>query len=307
MKHIFIINPAAGTGESEKNVLPEVIKFIKEHGDDFEIHRSLNKAEIGTYVRARASAGYPVRFYAVGGDGTICDVLNGMAEYGNAELAIIPCGSGNDFARNFSNKESFFDVQNFVDGTIEYVDVIKFNDSYCMNMLNIGTDCDINIYATKLRAQNKAKGAMSYVKAALHILPKAHYYDIEYVDGEGVHRREKVLLACVGNGVYCGGGFKPLPKAKINDGLMDILILRPIKGAKLMKMLAKYRVGSHLKDKDAEEVITYMQLPEFRLIPHEPVKMCVDGETEDFVETYFKVIPKAIKLVVPKGSKLISK
>ena len=57
MKHIFIINPAAGTGVSEKSILPLVIKFIKEHGEDFEIHRTLNKQEVGTYVRARASAG----------------------------------------------------------------------------------------------------------------------------------------------------------------------------------------------------------------------------------------------------------
>ena len=305
MKHIFIINPAAGVGTSEKEILPQVIKFIKENGDDFEIHRSLNKAEIGTYVRARASAGTPVRFYAVGGDGTICDVLNGMAEYGNAELAIIPCGSGNDFARNFTHKENFFNIQNFVDGEIEYVDIIKYNDSYCMNMLNIGTDCDINIYATQLRAQKKFKGAMSYVASALKILPKSQSYDMEYTDENGQFHRENILLVAVGNGKFCGGGFKACPKASITDGLMDVGVLRPIKGLKLMEMLVKYHQGIHLKDREAEKYVKYMQLSEFRLIPHQDVFVCVDGETEKGVETYFKVIPKAIKFVIPKGSKII--
>jgi len=307
MKHIFIINPAAGTGMSESSILPQLIKFIKEHGADFEIHRSLNKQEIGTYVRARASAGVPVRFYAVGGDGTICDVVNGMAEYGNAELAVIPCGSGNDFVRNFSHKENFLNIQNLVDGEIEHIDVIKYNDSYCMNMYNVGTDCDINAYSTELRAQGKYKGAMSYAVAAVKVLPKHKTYDLEYTDENGEHHREEVLLACVGNGKYCGGGFKPCPKASLVDGLLDVGIVRPLEGAKLMKMLLKYHQGTHIKGKDAEKYIRYMQMRDFRLIPHTEVNMCVDGETEKFVETYFKVIPRAIKFVVPKGSVLLSK
>ena len=307
MKHIFIINPAAGTGESEKSILPAVIKFIKEHGDDFEIHRSLNKPEIGTYVRARASAGLPVRFYAVGGDGTVCDVLNGMAEYGNAELAVIPVGSGNDFVRNFSHKENFFNVQNLVDGQVEYIDVIKYNDAYCMNMLNIGTDCDINIQATKYRAQKKFKGAMSYIAAALAVLPKNRTYDLEYTDEEGLFHRENILLCAVGNGKFCGGGFKALPNAKLTDGLMDVGILRPMKTPKLMQMLVKYHQGTHIKDREADKLIKYMQLSEFKMVPHQDVKVCVDGETEDLVETSFKVIPRAIKFVIPKGSQLQSK
>ena len=307
MKHIFIINPAAGTGESERTILPEIIKYIKEHGDDFEIHRSLNKPEIGTYVRARASQGLPVRFYAVGGDGTVCDVLNGMAEHGNAEMAIIPVGSGNDFVRNFSHKEHFMNIDDLVNGEIEYVDIIKYNDAYCMNMLNIGTDCDINIAATRYRAQKKFKGAMSYVAGAVTVLPKNKTYDIEYVDAEGVHRREPILLVAVGNGKYCGGGFKALPDAKLTDGLMDVGILRPMKGLTLAKMLVKYHQGTHVKDKDADRLISYMQLPEFTLIPHEDVNVAVDGETESLKETHFKVIPRAVKLVIPRGSKLLSK
>lgn len=307
MKHIFIINPAAGTGQSEKSILPTIIRFIKEHGDDFEIHRSLNKPEIGAYVKARASQGFPVRFYAVGGDGTICDVLNGMAEYGNAELAIIPCGSGNDFVRNFSHKEYFFDIQRQVDGEIEYVDVIRYNDLYCMNMLNIGTDCDINVLATKYRAQKKFKGAMSYAAAAVKVLPKRKTYDFEYTDENGQLQRENVLLACIGNGKFCGGGFKPCPKAGLTDGLMDVCIVRPATGARLMKLLLDYHEGNHLKTMDADQYIKYFQTSEFRLIPHSSAYACVDGETFDFEEMSFKLIPRAVKLVIPRGSKLMSK
>jgi YegS/Rv2252/BmrU family lipid kinase len=307
MKHIFIINPAAGTGQSEKSILPEIIKFIKEHGSDFEIHRSLNKPEIGSYVKARAAQGLPVRFYAVGGDGTICDVLNGMAEYGNAELAVIPCGSGNDFVRNFSHKENFLKIQNIVDGEIEHIDVIQYNGMYCMNMLNIGTDCDINVLATRYRAKKRYKGAMSYAAAAVKVLPKGKTYDFEYTDENGETQREEVLLACVGNGKFCGGGFKPCPEASLIDGKMDVCIVRPTKGARLAKLLVDYHQGNHLKPKDADKLIKYFQTTEFTLTPHCNAFACVDGETFGAKETHFKTIPRAIKFVVPKGSKLNSK
>ncbi len=218
MKHIFIINPAAGVGNSEKSILPEIIRFAKEQGGDFEIHRSLNKHEIGSFVKSRASAGDPVRFYAVGGDGTISDVLNGMAEYGNAELAVIPCGSGNDFVRNFKNKSNFLDLEKQLTGTIEYVDIIKFNDSYCMNMINIGLDCDINQYAGALRVMGKFKGSASYLAAALKLLPTKRTYDIEYTDESGNVCRENLMITAIGNGMYCGGGFKSCCKASLTDG-----------------------------------------------------------------------------------------
>ena len=215
--------------------------------------------------------------------------------------------SGNDFVRNFTHKENFMNIQNLVDGEIEYLDVVKYNDSFCMNMLNVGTDCDINICSTELRAQGKYKGAMSYAVAALKILPKSQTYDLEYTDAEGVAHRENVLLACVGNGKFCGGGFKPCPSAKLTDGLMDLVIVRPLKGLKLMNMLLKYRQGTHIKGKDTQQYIEYIQASELKITPYQDVFMCVDGETEKFVETSFKVIPKAIKFVIPKGSKLIDR
>jgi len=306
MKHIFIINPAAGKGDSENKILPQIIKFVKEKGDDFEIHRSLNKNEILKYVRSKASLGDPIRFYAVGGDGTICDVVSGMVEFGNAELAVIPCGSGNDFVRNFSHTENFLNLEKNVSGSIEYIDVLKWNDSYSLNMLNAGTDCDVVIKSAELRKKGVG-GVKSYAQAALSILPNKPSYVFEYLDSNGILVQKELMLIAIGNGQYCGGGFKSCPIAKLNDGLMDIALIKPIHGPLLYKLLLKYRLGTYVNDKKAQQYFDYIQVPEFWIKPIGDINVSDDGEVYKFEETHISVLPKAIKFVVPQGSSLLSK
>lgn len=304
MKHIFIVNPAAGVGASEKVHLPHLIQFLKEAGVDYEIHRTLNKEEVGSWTRQRALVGDPVRFYAIGGDGTICDVVNGIIGCENAELAVIPCGSGNDFVKNFTNRKNFLDLQKQVSGVAVPIDVIKYNDSYCINMLNIGADCDVVVRSDELQMQGKASGAASYAIAALDILPKGPKYRMKYkINGEEVE--EDLLLVAVANGKFCGGGFKSCPSASLKDGLLDIGIVRPCVGLKLISMLAKYRFGTHLQDKEADKYIKYVQVPEFDLEPINPCVVSVDGEVYNFEPTHFSVIRDGIKFVLPEGSQFV--
>ncbi len=118
MKYIFLVNPAAGKGRSDKELLPEVHPFLKARGLDYEIHRTLSEGDIISYVRQRAAGGEPVRFVACGGDGTLNNTLRGMMGFPNAELAVMPYGSGNDFVRNFTNKEAFLDLEKQLNGRV---------------------------------------------------------------------------------------------------------------------------------------------------------------------------------------------
>jgi len=304
VKHIFIVNPAAGVGASEKVHLPHLIQFLKEAGVEYEIHRTLNKEEVGTWTKQRASVGDPVRFYAIGGDGTICDVVNGIIGCPNAELAVIPCGSGNDFVKNFTNRKNFLDLKKQVAGVAVPIDVIKYNDSYAINMLNIGADCDVVVRSDELQKEGKASGAASYALAALQILPKGPRYRMKYKI-DGVEYDEDLLLVAVANGQFCGGGFKSCPKASLVDGLLDIGIVRPCTGMKLFQMLAKYRTGTHIYDKDADKYVKYIQVSEFDLEPVSPCVVSVDGEVYNFEPTHFSVVKDGIKFVIPDGSQFI--
>ena len=107
MKHIFVYNPIAGAGKVQKTELPRILAAVKDAGVDYEIHRTTNAGEATSWVRRRLENAPPedlLRFYAVGGDGTLGEVLNGLYGFENAELACVPMGSGNDFIRNFGGE-----------------------------------------------------------------------------------------------------------------------------------------------------------------------------------------------------------
>lgn len=304
MKHIFIVNPAAGVGQSEKVHLPKIIQYLKEAGVEYEIHRTLNKQEVSTWIRQRVEVGDPVRFYAIGGDGTLCDVINACACHVNAEVAVLPCGSGNDFVKNFTNKKNFLNLEKQVRGKAVPIDAIKYNDNFSINMLNIGADCDVVVKSDKLQEEGKAQGALSYIIGALDVLPKNPKYKLAYKI-DGVEYEEDLMLVAVANGKFCGGGFKSCPTASLTDGLMDIGIVRPCTGLKLIQMLAKYRQGTHLQDKDADKIVKYFQASEFDLRPIDDCVVSVDGEVYDFEPTHFEVVKNAVNFVIPEGSEII--
>ena len=303
MKHIFVVNPAAGNGLAEKTYLPLIHAAVKENGAEYEIHRSLNKQEIGEYVRQRAAEGGQVRFYACGGDGTINDVLCGMFGFVNAELAVMPGGTGNDFAKNFTGAKALKDVRALMAAGTEPCDVIRYDGGYSINMINIGVDCDVAAEASRLKGP-LIKGPMAYIAAAARVLPHPNYYRLSY-EFEGAVREEELMLCAVANGRFCGGGFKSAPEASVNDGLMDVGIVRPVKGARMLSLLLKYHNGTHLGAKEAEGVVEYFKCSSFSLYPSCDVDICVDGEVTRFSGSTFTVLPQAVRVAVPEGCSLI--
>ena len=302
MKHIFIINPVAGKGIAEREYHPQILAFLKDSGLDYEVHRSLNKQEIGTFIKQRASGGDHIRFYGIGGDGTLCDVVNGAMGFPNAEVAIIPCGTGNDFVRNFSHHEYFTDLERQINGKAVPVDVIRCNDFYSVNMLNIGADCEVVVKAASYKSTN---GSLAYARGALSVLPKGPKYRMVYTDENGEEHEEELLLAAIGNGHFCGGGFKSCPKACLQDGVMDVVIVRPVKGLKMMKLLLKYHQGTHLDAPEAADLIKFMQVSKFKLRAIDSVSVSVDGEVLPFTEGDMEIVPGAINFSVPEGSEML--
>ena len=302
MKHIFILNPAAGNGYAERTLLPQIITYLKTTDLEYEIHRSLNKEEIGTYVRQRASAGDDVRFYAIGGDGTLCDVVNGAAGCANAEVGVFPCGTGNDFVRNFTGRENFLSIEKQIAGKAVPIDIIDLGGTYSINMLNIGADCEVVARAAQIKSKS---GSWSYIKGALEILPKGPRYRMAYSFDGSEETEEDLLLVAIANGHFCGGGFKSSPKASLTDGNLDILLAKPVKGFKLIKLLAKYRMGTHLDDPSAKDIITHVKARNFRLRAIDKVSVSVDGEVAPFTEAEISVVPGAIRFVIPEGSKML--
>ena len=145
MKHIFILNPAAGKGTAEAKILPGILAAAKSADIDYEIHRTINAGDACRFVQNRclSEAERALRFYAVGGDGTLNEVINGAYGFVNAEIGLIPAGTGNDFPRIFKHPEYFSDISKQLTGQAHTIDLIRYNDRYLINMMNIGLDCAV--------------------------------------------------------------------------------------------------------------------------------------------------------------------
>jgi diacylglycerol kinase family enzyme len=197
MKHIFILNPAAGKGRAAGFFLPKIIETSKRLGIDYEIHRTIAPDDARHFVKKRceAAAADPepeaaLRFYACGGDGTINEVVNGAFGYKNVETAMIPAGTGNDFPRNFGKIKAFEDIERQILGTARPVDVIRYEyipvnpvsktpsssyelDAifesdpdpvirYGINMFNIGFDCNVAAKTAEFKAHPFITGPLAY-------------------------------------------------------------------------------------------------------------------------------------------------
>ena len=142
MKHYFLVNPVAGKSKSMKTA-EAIKKYYDENGFDYQIIVT-DEAHIGKdIVRDIAKSGEKCRIYAVGGDGTLFDVVNGAAGYDNVSVGVIPCGSGNDFVKSFCAFDDFLDIQNQCMGTEIPIDLIKFDDYYSVNIASMGMDAEV--------------------------------------------------------------------------------------------------------------------------------------------------------------------
>lgn len=308
MKHIFILNPAAGKGKSEKKYLPLIHDVAREMKVDYEIHRTINIGDGERYTRQRcenrSSETELLRFYACGGDGTLNEVANGAYGFKNVEIAFIPAGTGNDFARNFEKKKGFLDIKSQILGKGIAVDLLRYTlddqpARYCINMLNIGFDCHVVIKMDELRKYPFIAGTSAYISGVGLVLLKKKTLDLTISMDDGEKFSGSFLMMAAGNGKYSGGGFKGLPEASVDDGRMDISIIKDITRRELMGLIGHYKKGTHLETKLGQRIVDYKQCR--TLYVEDEINFCIaiDGETAQTKKLFVEVEPKGIVFSVP--------
>ena len=234
MKIIFVVNPEAGKGKGLDKLKDEISRVSEETGisTGFYLTKSVGDAEAFARMAASevAENGEEIRFIACGGDGTLNEVVNGIIGFDNAAVGIMPIGTGNDFVRNFSAAGDFMNIEAQLRGETTKVDAIKYEGvlagemqtRYCVNMFNIGFDCNVVDLTATLKNYPFLKGSMAYLAAVLCILVKKKGANLRVeADGELIHEGP-VLLTAVANGSYCGGGVKSSPRASLNLSLIHI-------------------------------------------------------------------------------------
>lgn len=300
MKHIFLINPAAGKkGNSESIIRPQIEDYCGKNGLDYEIYVTKCQGDAQNYCAERAKSGEALRFYACGGDGTLYEVVNGVFGNPNCEVAVIPMGSGNDFIRLFGTKEQFCNVEAQVTGIPVELDVVKCGDKIAINQCSMGMDAEVCAKQSSFKKLPLVNGEMAYFLAAIEALFKklGHNFTIKIDDNEPFE--DNVLFCVAGNSRWYGGGFMAAPLAWPDDGKLDFVIVRLDRGRlRLAPLLQKYKKGQHL----CLPMTKYINGSRLEIHSDVPAAVNIDGECEYVNDAVFEIVPKAIKFVVPQFS-----
>ncbi len=274
MKHVFIVNPVSGKGKSN-SFIPVIEEYCKENGLDYEV-RMTERPKHATEIAKEYTESDDVILYAVGGDGTMKEVVDGLNE--NVRFGIIPGGTGNDFYKNYT-LEKYSEkqiVEATINGVDENIDYGIFNGtSKFLNIISFGLDAYINEYACTVVKQEKTiipdnmVYAYSTLKVGLH--PETYHM---ICDVDGKKYEDDMLLFAIANGTYYGGTFNAFPTAKLTDGLFDSSYFVPVKFFRLIKLIMLYMKGKHIGEKEC----VAFQGKNYHIVFDRPIPCQVDGE-----------------------------
>ena len=314
MKHYFFVNPAAGTGKNVDSLLSKIDEAFDGRDDcEYEIKLTDSVGAGERAARELAEALSPedeARFYACGGDGTVNEVANALAGHRNAALGIIPIGTGNDTVRNFPEAGDFLDIRAQIEGETVAIDAMRYEglvdgnrvSRYCVNMFNIGFDCNVVELTGRLKQKPLISGSAAYLMAVFGVLARKKGTILTITENDSVWREGPMLLCSISNGSYCGGGIYSSPQARMDDGFFDICVINDVSRLKFISAFPKYMKGTHLDMKGADEILDIRRSTDVTIKPYgmDDLFICVDGEIQLTTGIRITMCPGALRLVIPK-------
>lgn len=229
MKYVFIINPASGKTDYDK-IKQNIMKTLE--NENYEIYETKAPKE-ATEIASRFKNEENTIVYSVGGDGTLNEVVNGIAE-GKSKLGIIPTGSGNDFYRTLKEAQT----ENV------RLDLGKVNGRYFINIASVGMDAETCNNANKIKS--KIKLHSSYYLALIHTFLTFKSKSLKLKIDKNVYAGD-YIIAAICNGKYYGGGFKIAPVASFDDNQFDIYLVSKAGKLKQIKILLALLKSEHEK------------------------------------------------------------
>ena len=306
MIYHFIMNPKSGRHKKLDHLEDTIQSACQSRDLKYHIYYTACQGDATEYVRSmlRITPDEKQRFICVGGDGTLNEIINAAPTNPNAEFGVIPSGTGNDFIKNFTHQELFSSVEAQLDGEPVALDVIKCNEYYCINMINIGFDCAVAKKATELKKW-KIPPALAYICGVAIVVCHKFGTKMKLIFDDGEIIDKELTLTAIGNGKYCGGGFKTAPKADLRDGIFDICAVNKISRLTFFTLVGAYRSGTYTEKKRAAKVFTNRLASHFRMEFEIQIPISIDGEIKEAHTVDFSIIPQSVNFVIPRGSKLI--
>jgi diacylglycerol kinase (ATP) len=286
----LIYNPAAGRGRALRRI-DDVKRFFAARGASLDVHASISPADL-TNAAAESSRGGYDRVVVCGGDGSVNLALREF-DLSLGTLAIIPLGSGDDFAKVNELPHSVKAACDVVmDGRVREVDIAVANGVRYAGVAGLGFDSEVAAYAN--RNARFLRGSAVYLYAILRVLPRFTPHRVK-IEIDGKSRTEEVMFAVVGNSSRYGGGIRIVPDAKIDDGVLDYCLVHRTSRVQLLKTLPRAYTGSHVRSSFVETG----RGQNFVFESERPMEVYADGERVTQTPVKFGLATEKLKLVVP--------
>lgn len=291
MKHIILANPVSGNKRGKKIAL-RIKNILEKHNITCEIYESNGIGKLKS-LASEFSSKEKCRFYCVGGDGSLNEVVSGIIGT-DSEIVVIPCGTGNDFSRYINKYKSLRKIIiNSINTQAKKYDVIKLHDGrYCFNILNIGFDAMVAQNMNKFR-KIPISGSVKYSLAIIYTLFQNKNFKLK-VKTNNFEQKAKFTLIAISNARFYGGGIVPNPHSTPDDGKLSICTILATSIIKKIILLPKYKKTEHENFKIVKMDDT---IESFSIVSNEQFPLSIDGEISFTNRLRGRIIPNCINIV----------
>lgn len=297
MKHLFLINPAAGSRDRTAEYTATIQDACGKRGLDYRIEVSAAPGECRRLAREAALTGETYRIYACGGDGTLNEVAAGAAGFNNAAVSVLAGGSGNDFVRIFDEPKAFASLERLLDAQEATFDLIRCNDDYALNICSVGLDARIGTDVARYKRIPLLQGFRAYAASTVVNVVRgiAEHYIVE-INGERID--DEQTFVCVCNGRFYGGGFNPVPEADPADGVLDVLLVKKVSRLQVPAVIGKYKNGRY---RELSQLIRHIPTDHVRILCDKPTAINLDGELRTATTIDISLAKEKLRFFYPRG------
>ncbi|QGQ94152.1 diacylglycerol kinase [Paenibacillus psychroresistens] len=287
----LIYNPSSGREEMKKK-LPDILQRLERGGLETSTHATIGEGDATLAAADAVERGFDV-IIAAGGDGTLNEVVNGMAEKSHRPLlGIMPLGTTNDFARALSiprRWEAACDI--IIEQYARPIDVGKVNQRYFINIAGGGSMTELT-YEVPSKMKTMI-GQLAYYMKGLEKLPRLRPIEV-YIKSPEMDLHEQVMLFIIANSNSVGGFEKLAPEASLDDGLFDVFILKKCNLVEFIRVASAALRGEHINDPN----MIYFKTNSIQVTSPDYVQINLDGEFGGTLPCMFSMLPSHINIIV---------
>ncbi len=290
----LIYNPSSGREEIKKR-LPDILQRLERGGLETSCHATIGEGDATLAAADAVDRNFDI-IIAAGGDGTLYEVINGMAgKPSRPPLGILPLGTTNDFARALGIPKHWeFACDVIVQQHTRTIDVGKANQRYFINIAGGGSITELTYEVpSKLKT---VLGQLAYYMKGLEKLPRLRPIEIAVRTNE-VELNEEVMMFLIANSNSVGGFERLAPDANLDDGMFDMLIIRKCNLAEFIRIVTLALRGEHLHDPH----VIHLKANHIEISSPDYVQVNLDGELGGTLPCTFSVLPSHMQFIVDES------